>query len=90
MIYRAPCKNFHGYALVRIMRQTHDLRGQLMLEVESLNGEPWSEYTMGGYCPTNRRSFYPEHLELDPELNEKAPEATETFSQKQYSLLPVS
>jgi len=32
--------------------------------------------------------------ELDQEfyalVNEKAPEATETFSQKQYSLLPVS
>lgn len=85
MIYRAPCKNYHGYTLVRIMRQTHDLRGQLTLEVEALNGEPWSEYTMGGYCPTNRRSFYPEHLELDPELNEKAPVSAEAVSEHNIS-----
>lgn len=88
MIYKAPAKTYHGYALVRIVRPTKDLRGQLMYEVEALHGTPWSDCGYCGWTLTDTRSFYPEHL--IPVENEKAPEATETFSQNKNILVTAS
>jgi hypothetical protein len=76
MIYRAPCRNYHGYCLVKIVGETKDVRGRDMVIVEALHGNPWDDASHGGWVPTNRRRFYPEHLTL----NETTPADTEVES----------
>ncbi len=34
----------------------------MMFEVEALHGDPWDDWSHEGWCPTNKRRFYPEHL----------------------------
>lgn len=60
--YKVPCRNFEGYTIARIVRETTDRHGQKVVEVEALKGNPWSEYSHGGWCQTNKRRFYPEAL----------------------------
>lgn len=62
MIYRVPCRSYSGYCLAEIVGSVKDLRGQMMFEVEALHGDPWDDWSHEGWCPTNKRRFYPEHL----------------------------
>ena len=61
-LYYAPCKSYSGKVVVRKLGLTTDTRGQTMVMVQALHGEPWSDWTSGGYAMTNRAKFYPEQV----------------------------
>jgi hypothetical protein len=63
LVYRVPVRNYEGYALVKVIQIEHDVHGQPTVLVEALMGHPWDDVSSGGWCPTNRRAFYPEWLE---------------------------
>ena len=76
-LYFAPCKSYSGKTIVRKLGMTTDTRGQQMVMVQALNGEPWSDWTSGGYAMTNRAKFYPEHV---TPVNENATTGIVTLS----------
>jgi hypothetical protein len=47
-IYRAPVRNYEGYALVRITDRIKDARGVEYAQVQALKGEPF--VFGGGSC----------------------------------------
>ena len=58
-IVKAPCKNYSGWAYAEIERV-----GEQSCTVRALFGNPWTEFSHGGYCPTNRRNIYIEMISL--------------------------
>ena len=62
IIVKAPCVNYHGYALAEVTGVDHDTRGVMMFEVRALNGEPWFDNGFFGASPTSRAKFYPQAL----------------------------
>lgn len=70
-IYRAPCRNYDGYTLVKIVDEGRDTWGQPVLIVQALTGEPWDYWTHGGSCGSNRNAFYPDALIFDHETEKK-------------------
>ena len=61
---KAPAVNYHGYALAKVIGETHDTWGQSLVRVKALHGEPWTDAGLFGYSPTSMATFYPEHLEV--------------------------
>lgn len=62
-LYYAPARNYHGKVLVFVEGDATDTRGQRMIRVRAVVGNPWDDCSHGGWCPTNTRKFYPEQIE---------------------------
>ncbi len=65
-IVKAPCKNYSGWAYAEIERV-----GEQSCTVRALFGNPWTEFSHGGYCPTNRRNIYIENLDANLRKEDK-------------------
>jgi hypothetical protein len=66
-IVKAPCgNNYSRFAYAEVERV-----GEQSCTVRALFGFPWTEFSHGGYCPTNRRNIYIENLDANLRKEDK-------------------
>lgn len=66
MIVKAPCTNYGGWTYAEVERV-----GEQSCTVRALFNSPWTEFSHGGYCPTNRRNVYTEYLDANLRKEDK-------------------